>query len=424
LFESTPNRGGQGVGARLAIPGEVRERLGRPRKYYSVRKIERPNSDALDRYWQSSIDPDGHLRRPSEEREQRLQNCKPELAFINALEPGRVLDVGCGVGYALSALREGWEKHGTEISGFAARRAAEHGRIHLGTLESARYPAGHFDVIFFYHVIEHMDDPVAAVRECYRILRPGGHLLVGTPDFDSACARRFGENFRLLHDKTHTSLFSCDSLRCLLLDTGLVVEHVDFPFFDTEHFTHENLNKLFDTTQVSPPFYGNVMTFYCKKPRRSLALELLTLAARAAASAANDQARALERAHSLLVTRAAGGATLWLAGEDMAEHSRVFESAGYRTMVVEGTTELPPRCRAGDVLFVSDARDPACAILASSRRHQLSSVLFCDGAGKEHTADVVIEVDCADLRASRLAYGLLLKGLCVDCPAPREEAEP
>lgn len=397
-------------------------RLAQEPRYFTVRRIERSSDEVLDAYWQTSVDPDGRPRRPAEERERRLENCRAELAYLARLEPGRILDVGCGVGYLLSALDRRWDKHGTEVSPFAARQASEHGKIHLGPLEAAGYPANHFDVVVLYHVIEHMTDPVAALREAYRILKPGGQMLVGTPDFDGACARLFGENFRMLHDKTHTSLFSCESLRRLLLDTGLCVEHVDFPFFDTQHFTQDNLNKLFDTERVSPPFYGNVMTYYCKKPRRSSAIEVFTLASRCAAGIAHDQARALERAQRLIGTHTENGACLWIAGADASETASMLAAAGYCASAVSGD-ELPSRRRAGDVLIVNGGHEPPLALLAQARRCQLSSILLCDRGQSERSADVSIEIDCADPNARRLTQQFLLRALCAGPVAADSVAE-
>jgi 2-polyprenyl-3-methyl-5-hydroxy-6-metoxy-1,4-benzoquinol methylase len=381
--------------------------------YFTVRRIERSSDEALDAYWQSSVDPDGRARRPAEERERRLENCKTELAYLARLEPGRILDVGCGVGYLLSALDPRWDKHGAEVSAFAARQASEHGKIHLGPLEAAGYPASYFDVVVLYHVIEHMTDPVSALREAYRILKPGGHMIVGTPDFDGACARRFGQNFRMLHDKTHTSLFSCESLRRLLLDTGLCVEHVDFPFFDTQHFTPDNLNKLFDTERISPPFYGNVMTYYCKKPRRSVAIEVFALASRCAAGIAQDQSRALERAQRLISTHTQNGASLWIAGDDAADTAFMLSATGYSANAVLAD-ELPPRRRAGDVLIVNGGSEPPFTLLGQARRCQLSSILLCERDACERSADVSIEIDCADLAARRLTQQFVLRALCAD----------
>jgi 2-polyprenyl-3-methyl-5-hydroxy-6-metoxy-1,4-benzoquinol methylase len=400
-------------------------RLGQDPRYFTVRRIEQSSDEVLDAYWQASVDPDGRPRRPFEERERRLENCKDELAYIARLTPGRILDVGCGVGYLLSALDPRWERHGTEVSPFAARQASEHAKLHLGPLEAAGYPDGHFDVVVLYHVIEHIADPVSALREAYRILRPGGHMLVGTPDFDSASARRFGENFRMLHDKTHTSLFSCESLRRLLLDTGLCIDHVHFPYFDTQHFSLENLSQLFDVSRISPPFYGNVMTYYCKRPRRSATVEALTLASRAAASVAHDQGRALERALTLITNRAENGATLWVAGDGAVECAHSLCVAGYTAHALEVACELPERRRAGDVLIVNAGHEPPLALLSAARRCQLSSILLCDRSAGEHAADVLIEIDCSDASARRLVQLFLVGALSAGgAPLPLSAAEP
>lgn len=78
-------------------------------------------------------------------------------------------------------------------------------------------------------------------------------------------ARRFGEKFRLLYDKTHISLFSDFSLRDLLQDSGLHVDKIDYPYFETEYFNKENINRVFDISKISPAFYGNFMTLYATK---------------------------------------------------------------------------------------------------------------------------------------------------------------
>jgi phosphoheptose isomerase len=243
-------------------------------------------TDYEEAYWGSEVDPDGNLRDRRLEREQHLDDIKQELAFLDTLPHGRILDIGCGLGFLLSALASGWEKHGVEVSELAAKYAREWAKIHVGTLAEARYPDEYFDVVVMHHVVEHLEDPVGAILETYRILRRGGVLLLGTPDFDSACARRFGDKYRMLHDPTHISLFSNDSMHRCLRDHGFVIDRVEYPFFDTRHFTKESLMRLFDTGNGSPPFYGNFMTFYCHKPHGGRfyesALELSRLAKRVA----------------------------------------------------------------------------------------------------------------------------------------------
>ena len=190
-------------------------------KYFTRREPTAP-ADFEEGYWGVATDPDGNRRNLADERDKKLEDLKDELAHINALPPGRILDVGCGLGHLLSGVDPLWERHGVEISAYAAERAQEWGTIWHGNLASANYPAAHFDVVTLYHVIEHMTDPYAEMLEIDRVLRPSGHLIIGTPDFDSACARRFGPRYRMLHDPTHISLFSATSLRRIAFVLGTV----------------------------------------------------------------------------------------------------------------------------------------------------------------------------------------------------------
>jgi SAM-dependent methyltransferase len=221
---------------------------------------------ATGEYWNPKEDPDGNVRDRFQERDEHLSDIKAELAFLGDLKPGKILDIGCGPGFLLSALPNGWTKTGIEPSQAAVGHAREHADVLMGQFMDIEVSPASFDVVVMHHVIEHMENPVAAIGKVLRTLKPGGVLLLGTPDFDSVCARRFGANYRMLHDQTHISLFSRESMTLLLEDYGFIIDRVELPFFETRHFTEENMLRMFDVSQVSPPFVGNFMTFYCHKP--------------------------------------------------------------------------------------------------------------------------------------------------------------
>lgn len=246
-------------------------------QYFVRRDDSEDQLDFEEDYWGKVKDPDGveRDRFGPVERQKHIANLRDEIDHISARCPGRVLDIGCGAGFLLSALPEGWEKHGVEISGFAAKHAATFGKIHHGTLAEAGYPTSHFDVVVLHHVIEHVKDPFALIGEIRRVLADDGSLVLGTPNFDSGCARRFGERYRLLHDRTHVTLFSDESMRRFLTHNGFVIDRAEYPYFDTEYFTEKNLLRLFDTSTVSPPFYGNFMTFYCRKMKSEEAVQMI-----------------------------------------------------------------------------------------------------------------------------------------------------
>ena len=217
----------------------------------------------LDTYWAHAIDPDGQHRNRLEERQSYLANIKEELAFINQLKPGKILDIGCGPGWLLSAIDPSWDRYGIEPATAAATIASKHAVIDAGCFEGLNLENKNFDLIVMYHVIEHMENPINVMHLVRRMLNPGGHLILGTPDFDSGAARRYGHNYRLLNDPTHISLFSNDSMHRLLRNSGFLIKSVSYPFFDTSYFNEKALLKLLAPNGVSPPFYGNFMTFYC-----------------------------------------------------------------------------------------------------------------------------------------------------------------
>ena len=100
--------------------------------------------------------------------------------------PGRLLDVGCAVGSFLQIVKADgqWQCQGVEISEYAANLAAKRLGIDVfaGTLKAADYPDESFDVVTMWDILEHMDASLTEMREVARILKPGGVLLVNTPN--------------------------------------------------------------------------------------------------------------------------------------------------------------------------------------------------------------------------------------------------
>jgi SAM-dependent methyltransferase len=137
---------------------------------------------------------------------------------------GRLLDVGCGHGLLLDEARSrGYDTVGLELS----RSAARHAREELG-LDVREAPvedfadAGGFDVVVLADVLEHLDDPVAAVDRCGDLLRPGGVLCVVTPDPSSVTARLAGRRWWGFVP-AHACLLPRATLRELLAARGLVI---------------------------------------------------------------------------------------------------------------------------------------------------------------------------------------------------------
>jgi len=217
-----------------------------------------------EEYHKVTIDPDGKKRNLLTEREQSLSRIKEITGYLDTSKGGKILDIGCGLGWLLSYLDDGWDKFGIEISEFASNHAKQYGNIFNGTLEGYLNNSK-FDVIIMNHVIEHLENPVYALNKVKSLLSDKGVFILGTPDFDSAAARRYGDKYRLLNDPTHISLFSLDSMHRCLRDHGFKIKKVEYPYFDTPYFKKDNLLKILDGKGISPPFYGSNMTFFCTK---------------------------------------------------------------------------------------------------------------------------------------------------------------
>ncbi len=142
---------------------------------------------------------------------------------------GRVLDVGCGRGILPALMRtRGWDAHGVEISSTAARHAIEElgVPVFVGPLEESDYPEGFFDAVVIWHVLEHVQDPRAALAKARAILKPGGLLMVAVPNFDSLQAKAGGPVWFHLDVPRHYFHFRLRVLRKLLEEQGFTVEKV------------------------------------------------------------------------------------------------------------------------------------------------------------------------------------------------------
>lgn len=237
---------------------------------YYVRRPAPTDVDFEQAYWGVITDPDGTVRDRRTERERSLEDTAEEISMIESFPGKRILDVGCGLGFLLSGLSDRWEKHGLELSKFAvdfARREYGVDAVQETLAEMiARGGVEPFDVVVLYHVIEHVNDPVGLMKDIASVLRPGGRLVLGTPDFDGEMARRYGRRYRMLNDKTHVSLFTQESMYRMLRDLGWSIERVSHPYFQTRYFTEANLLKVRDANaDVSPAWPGNLMTFYCTR---------------------------------------------------------------------------------------------------------------------------------------------------------------
>jgi len=138
----------------------------------------------------------------------------------------RLLDVGCGNGQFLARMRKiGWEVIGVELDKQAVDVARDMLGIYVyhGSLEEAKFSEDSFDAITMHHVIEHLFDPIGTLKECHRLLKPGGKLVVVTPNIDSLGHKLFKEAWRGLEPPRHLYIFSTNNIKICARRAGFQV---------------------------------------------------------------------------------------------------------------------------------------------------------------------------------------------------------
>ncbi len=139
---------------------------------------------------------------------------------------GSMLDVGCSMGYLLEAGRRlGLEACGVDVSRYAVEHCRSLGfDAREGTLEHLPFEDERFSVVLMKHVLEHTPEPLTALAEVRRVLKPGGVVLVAVPDLSywkGWWMRRSGRDFRPDElGAQHYVYFHLDALAAALSRAG------------------------------------------------------------------------------------------------------------------------------------------------------------------------------------------------------------
>lgn len=142
--------------------------------------------------------------------------------YTPAKTGGHLLDIGCGNGSSMLTMQaKGWNVTGIDFDEVAITQAKNNNLdANVSDLFSANYKDNCFDAIMMNHVIEHVPNPQEFIKECLRILKPGGTLVALTPNVTSKGHREFKANWRGLEIPRHLQIFSPNSLAILATKAG------------------------------------------------------------------------------------------------------------------------------------------------------------------------------------------------------------
>ena len=180
---------------------------------------------------------------PMDKEDELLQIQKIYAPFICELirsrsSGHRLLDIGFGGGYLMELCRAyGFEAYGIDGSAAHVERLKPHFGKHVRQVIAGRdkIPWNSFDVVIMSHILEHLKDPEAVLKEVLEIMNPGGLLYIAVPDMDSVQFRIYGKSLDTINPLVHFQYFNQASLSRLLIDCGFHdSERIQKPFIPEE----------------------------------------------------------------------------------------------------------------------------------------------------------------------------------------------
>jgi 2-polyprenyl-3-methyl-5-hydroxy-6-metoxy-1,4-benzoquinol methylase len=191
--------------------------------------------------------------------------------------PGSILDVGCGRGTMLTSLaRRGWDVWGTEVDDevAATARHALGDRVRTGELAAAAFAAQSFDVVTFFHALEHLTSPRVALHTAAGLVRPAGHIVIELPNWASWQARWFGRHWLHLDVPRHRHHFTPELLSRLASQLGL--QTLQTRHFSLEYGPYPLLQSALAAAGLDHVLFTRLLRPAGKaaRPRRALCLHL------------------------------------------------------------------------------------------------------------------------------------------------------
>lgn len=148
--------------------------------------------------------------------------------IVPQMPPGRMLEIGCASGSFLAHMAmRGWHVEGIEFSEMASRKAREAGfDVQNTSIERAIAPSHKLDLVVGWMVLEHLHQPVPALRKLAQWSHPGARLAISVPNAASWDFRIFRDRGYALQLPTHLYHFTPATVTALLSRAGWTVDRI------------------------------------------------------------------------------------------------------------------------------------------------------------------------------------------------------
>jgi len=187
----------------------------------------RPDQDELQNLYQDdyfSSHYDEGLKVDSPEMQRRISQEDHRIKFFRNLKRhGRILDIGCGMGYFLYACRiYGYEVEGLDVSGDSASYVRSELKIPVstGSIEEINFKDNSMDIITMWHSLEHTSDPRKYLKKAWNWLKSDGLLVVDVPNHEGTDAKKIWSRWNGWDLPYHFYHFTPKTLTDMLLRHG------------------------------------------------------------------------------------------------------------------------------------------------------------------------------------------------------------
>ena len=134
---------------------------------------------------------------------------------------GNILDIGSAFGGLLKVASKYYTPYGIEFSEYSGSFAKEifNENIHIGTLDDCNFEKDSFSVITMIETLEHLKEPVKTIKQCYKLLKDRGILVIQTANMQGLQAKILKDRYSY-YMPGHFSYFTRDNLYSLLKKEG------------------------------------------------------------------------------------------------------------------------------------------------------------------------------------------------------------